>query len=268
MLRVLLVTQDDPFYVVIFFRELFKCDFKDKFQLIGVIIQPPLGKKSKKVLIKQMLDFYGLWNFVVHGVKYVFLKVLNTIAVKLFKGKFPGSFSVNHILLKNDVNIFDLKNINSEKSIRFVKSLNIDIIFSIAASQIFREKILELPDKGCFNIHTSKLPKNRGMMPNFWSLFNYDLDPTSAITIHKMNNNLDDGEILIQHEFQLNPNESLDTLIRNTKKESVNVFFKAIDKLSSNEVKLLPNDSLRATYNTFPTKEDVRRFIKKGLKLQ
>ncbi|MCL5027590.1 MAG: hypothetical protein M1480_01075 [Bacteroidetes bacterium] len=268
MLKVLLVTQDDPFYIPIFFKELFKEDISRKFELLGIIIQPPLGKKSIKKLIIQMLNFYGLFIFFVLGTKYVVYKLLNFIAVKVFNGKFPGIFSVEHILRKKDLRIIKIKNINAKESLVFLSSFEVDIIFSIAASQVFKKGILELPKLGCFNIHTSKLPKNRGMMPNFWSLYNYDKEPYSAITIHKMNENLDDGEILLQEEFKLDPIESLDTLIKKTKKISAEIFLKAIDMLGNKKIDLIKNDSTMATYNSFPNKEDVLRFKAKGLKLR
>lgn len=268
MLNVLIVTQNDPFYVPVFFRELLKENISEKFNLKGIVIQRPLGKKSLKKLIRQMYDFYGLGNFLVMGTKFIIYKLLNLIAVIIFKGKFPGVFSVEHIILKNEIKKIQLGNINSPESIEFLKSLNIDIVFSVAASQIFRKNILELPKLGCYNIHTSKLPKNRGMMPNFWSLYNYDKDPVSAITIHKMNENLDDGDILIQKEFDLNPKETLETLINRTKVMSSEVFIKAIDLLNSQPANLIKNDSSKASYNTFPRKEDVARFKKKGLRIR
>jgi len=268
MLKILLVTQDDPFYVSIFFKELFKQNLANQFELVGVIIQPPLGKKSKQKLIKQMVDFYGYWNFLVLGIKYVIYKVLNLIALKLFKGNFPGAFSVEHILLKNNIKIIDVKNINSKDSLNYLNSLKLDLIFSIAASQIFKKDVLNIPRVGCFNIHTSKLPKNRGMMPNFWSLFNYENDSISAVTIHKMNETLDDGEILLQKHFNLDPKESLDSLIRRTKKLSVVAFLEAIKILNNGNINFIVNDSKFATYNTFPTYEDVKRFKAKGYRLR
>jgi len=268
MLKILLVTQDDPFYVSIFFKELFKQNLANQFELVGVIIQPPLGKKSKQKLIKQMIDFYGYWNFLVLGIKYVLYKVLNLIALKLFKGNFPGAFSVEHILLKNNIRIVDVKNINSKDSLNYLYSLKLDIIFSIAASQIFKKDVLNIPRVGCFNIHTSKLPKNRGMMPNFWSLYNFERENTSAVTIHKMNETLDDGEILFQKLFNLDSKETLDSLIRRTKRLSVIAFLEAIEILRKGNINYIVNDSKYATYNTFPTKDDVTRFNAKGYRLR
>jgi methionyl-tRNA formyltransferase len=267
MLKVLLVTQDDPFYIPIFFKELFSRQITDKFQLVGVVIQAPFGKKSIKKLFKQMFSFYGFKNIILVGSRYLIYKVLALIATKFFNGKFPGVFSTRHILLKKEFKIIDLGNINSQESIELINKLEVDVIFSVAASQIFKNEILDLPRLGCYNIHTSKLPKNRGMMPNFWSLYNFNEDPVSAVTIHKMNEKLDDGKILVQEEFTLNPNESLDKLIRRTKKFSVDVFLKALSKIEKGSNNLIENDPSKATYNTFPTREDVLKFESKGLKI-
>jgi methionyl-tRNA formyltransferase len=268
MLNIILITQDDPFYIPIFFKELLKRDVSKDFKLVGVVIQPALGKKSIKQLILQMLYLYGFVNFLIVGVKFITYKLLNYFSIKIFKGKFPGIFSVEHLLRKENLNIIQIKNINSQDSLNFLKTLNLDIVFSIAASQIFKEDILNLPRIGCFNIHTSKLPKNRGMMPNFWSLYNYDKDPVSAITIHKMNSKLDDGEILLQQLFDLNPKESLDKLIKRTKKITAELFLEAIIMLDTGKQKFIKNDSSVASYNTFPNKEDVKKFRMKGLRIR
>ena len=268
MLNILLVTQDDPFYVPVFFKELFKEEISQKFNLIGVVIQKPLGKKNFSNLISQMFNFYGFSNFLILGAKFVTFKLLNFIAIRIFDGKFPGTFSVEHIVRKNNLKIIEIGNINSKKSLDYLISLNLDIIFSIAASQIFKENVLKLPKMGCFNIHTSKLPRNRGMMPNFWALNNYKEDSVSAVTIHKMNEKLDDGDILIQKEFKLDPEESLDSLIRKTKKMSAEIFLKSIEILNNASITLMKNDSKNASYNSFPKKEDVLRFKEKGLKLR
>jgi methionyl-tRNA formyltransferase len=206
-------------------------------------------------------------SFLREGFKFIYYKLFNIIAVKLFHGKFPGTFSTEHILLKNNFKMLQIKNINDVESIEFLKTLKPDIIFSIAASQVFRKNILDLPAIGCFNIHTAKLPHNRGMMPNFWSLYNYDKEPISAITIHKMNEKLDDGDFLIQHEFELNPRESLTELIIRTKKMSAGVFLNALELLEQGKRELIRNDSSKATYNKFPNSEDVKKFRKKGLRL-
>ena len=60
-----------------------------------------------------MLDFYGYKNFLVIGTKFILFKILNFVAVNVFNGKFPGTFSVEHILSKKKLKIIQIRNINA-----------------------------------------------------------------------------------------------------------------------------------------------------------
>ena len=266
-LNIMFITQDDPFYIPHFFQEFIDIFNDSDICIKGVVIQAPLGKKSFSNLVKQMFDFYGVVDFVRLGIKYTIAKILNLVAVKLFKGNFWGIFSLEHLLLKKDWKIIYVTNVNSNKFIDMVEEQNIDLLVSVAASQKLKSEILSKPKYGCINIHNAKLPKNRGMLPNFWSLYNYDTEPISAMTVHKMNEKLDEGPIILQKEFSLNPQESLDELIIKTKRANAHLILEVIQMYKQGEPNYLSNDSKAATYNSFPTKEDVRKFRAKGLKL-
>lgn len=266
-LNILFITQDDPFYIPFFFRE-FDRIFRDpEVRIHGVVIQAPLGKKSFRALLGQMLDFYGFRDFVRVGIKFAVYKLLNLVAVKACRGKFPGAFSVEHVLLRIGWPIYHARNVNAPEFLETIRSLHLDLIVSVAASQKFQAALMETPRMGCINIHNSKLPKNRGMLPNFWSLFRHDEEPVSAMTVHKMNANLDDGEIVLQEEIRLDARESLHELIIRTKQRNAHVILEAIRLFKVGHPPIYPNDSKLATYNTFPTKEDVRKFRAKGLRL-
>jgi methionyl-tRNA formyltransferase len=267
MLKILFVTQDDPFYIPEFFKEFDRIFNDPEIKIEGVVIQAPLGKKSIGSLIKQMLDFYGPVNFTGLGFRFAVNKVLNSIAIKLFKGKFPGACSVEHYLLKHNWKIIKTNNVNSPEFISMVKAMNLDLIVSAGASQKFKKTILNTPKFGCINIHNSKLPKTRGMLPSFWSLLNYDVEPTTAMTVFKMDEALDSGDIILQWPVKLDPKESLEELIIRTKKENAHILAEALNLYKNGEPPLLPNDDSQATYFSFPTKEDVKKFKAKGLKL-
>lgn len=266
-IRILIITQDDPFYIPVFFKEFDRIFNDERIDLLGVVIQTPLGKKSLPKLMSQMYNFYGAFDFVRIGIKFVIYKILNVIASSVFGGNFPGCFSLKHFLMKKKYNIINLSNINSESSVSILREMNLDLIVSVAASQKFREKVISIPKFGCINIHNSRLPKNRGMLPNFWALYNSDTTPLSGITVHKMNASLDDGPIVLQEDLLLDSKESLHKLIIRTKKHNAHMILRAVQMFISGEPPLLQNDSSLATYNTFPTKKDVELFKKKGLKL-
>lgn len=198
-----------------------------------------------------MFRFYGLFDFTRMGLRYTRNKLCN-----------PG---LDKIAAMNGVKALKAKNINSKRFLDKLRELNPDAIVSVSAPQIFRKKLLELPRLGCWNVHGGRLPRYRGMMPAFWTLFNGEKE--GAITIHKMNSKLDDGEILYQYVYPIELGETLDHLIRRSKIKAAEVLLEALEILRQRDFQLVPNNTQKATYFTFPSAKDVKRFRRKGLKL-
>jgi hypothetical protein len=46
------------------------------------------------------------------------------------------------------------------------------VIVSVSCPQIFKKELIELPARGCLNVHGASLPQYRGVMPSFWMLAN------------------------------------------------------------------------------------------------
>jgi methionyl-tRNA formyltransferase len=266
-MNIVFVTQDEPFFVPHFFVEFFAHLRDDRIKVSGIVIQAPLGNRSLARLMRQMLDFYGGPHFIRVGARYVGFKLMNAIAVGLFRGRFPGMFSVEHFLLKNHLGILRCEDVNSAAFVDRLRSLDLDLIVSVAASRKFGKELLSVARYGCINVHNSRLPRNRGMLPNFWSLYHYETEPVSGMTVHAMNDSLDDGPIVLQEDLRLDPAESLDSLIVRTKRLNAHLVLRALSLYHRGTPPLTPNDRAHATYNRFPTRADVERFRAKGLRL-
>lgn len=182
-------------------------------------------------------------------------------------GNFLTSIRLSILQKKNNWPILQNVDVNSDDFFEFVKSKNLDLLVSVGGSQKFKKRILEAPKYGCINMHNSKLPKFRGMLPTFWALLNFENDSTSATTIFKMDEDLDSGPIILQEEFKLDEEESLDHLIKRTKRDGARLMVEAIKKYQSGEPKLYPNNPSEATYFSFPGKKDIQRFNEKGYRL-
>ena len=103
------------------------------------------------------------------------------------------------------------------------------------------------------------------MMPNFWVMHNGDKQ--SEITIHTMDAEIDRGYILLQREFDIDRSESLDQLIKRTKRLAARHLLDALEMVEKDEVQpVLPPD-VEESYYTFPTREDVKRFRRQGNRL-
>lgn len=68
------------------------------------------------------------------------------------------------------------------------------------------EHTLDIPEKGMFNVHYSKLPSYKGADPLFWQLKN-GLKEVS-LSIHKMTSEFDEGPIFFSRELLLFPGEN------------------------------------------------------------
>jgi methionyl-tRNA formyltransferase len=255
------VTQDDPFYVRCFFDEFFKV-YPDLREIESVVIQRPMGKKTTGALIRQMVEFYGPLDFLRMGDRYARGMVLSQLSRMFPKEEW---FDLKRLCMAKKIEVRYQDGIHQPEFLEQLRQNKIDLIVSVAAPTIFKKELFELPRLGCINIHHAPLPRYRGMMPNFWQL--YHGEETVGITIHKINHQIDEGEIILQKQIPINPGESLDTLIRRTKRLGAQCMVEAIDMLKKNKVHYKENKPGEGSYFSFPTRRDVQRFRAMGNRL-
>lgn len=255
------ITQEDPFYVRLFFEEFLRA-YPRRAEIAGVVVAPTMGKKSLAKLVRQMYDFYGLRDFLVMGMRYAFYKVANKLARLLPLGRF---YSIEQVCRHYGVPVYATANVNHEEFLAQLRVIDPDLIVSVAAPQVFKPALIGVPRLGCINIHNSRLPKYRGMLPNFWQMYNGE--KSVGTTVHRINAALDDGEILLQSETPILAGESLDSLIQRTKRAGASLMQQAIEALRDGTAGSIVNAREEATYFTFPTREDVREFRRRGYRL-
>ncbi len=106
-------------------------------------------------------------------------------------------------ILDNQITIIDTE--NSSYFYSFIKKNEIDLIV-INSWGIIPNEILTLPKFKTLNIHPSMLPMYRGALPTLWSLKNND--EKSALTYILLNEYIDDGIIIGQHQFGIEKSDN------------------------------------------------------------
>lgn len=76
----------------------------------------------------------------------------------------------------------------------FLKTLDPDLFIVAAYAEILKQNILDIPPKGCINVHGSILPKYRGAAPVPRSIMEGEVE--TGVTIMKMALQMDAGDIL------------------------------------------------------------------------
>ena len=95
---------------------------------------------------------------------------------------------------------------NNEEFIQEIKNLKPDVICVVAYGKILPKEILDIPEKGCINVHGSLLPKYRGAAPIQWAVLNGE--KTTGVTTMYMDIGMDTGDIILKKEVEIGENET------------------------------------------------------------
>jgi methionyl-tRNA formyltransferase len=230
--------------------------------ILGVVIQRPLGQRSKKALLQRMVDFYGPVVFTLISLRYFMQKIVNRLNLL---GIIKKACSIEYYCRSHGVRILAYRNVNHPRFVRFVRESKIDLIVSVAASQIFKSEVLKAPRLGCINIHNAPLPDYRGMMPSFWQMFHGE---TQAVaTIHEMIEEIDKGRIVYQERTTIEKGMTLDALIKKTRKVDALALLKVLHMFKQGRVKYRRLPKIKGSYYSFPSKRDVVEFKNKGYRI-
>ncbi len=113
---------------------------------------------------------------------------------------------VKQLALEENIPVFQPEKIKDPENVEYLKKFNADIIVVAAFGQILSKEILDLPPKGCINVHASLLPKYRGAAPIQWAII--DGETETGITIMQMDEGLDTGDMLLKKEIPIMPDET------------------------------------------------------------
>lgn len=265
-MKIVFFTQEDPFYVKIFFDEFF-ANYSSLDEIKAVVISKAMGHKSIWALVKQMYGLYGPFNFIRVGFKYVFYKIMSKrkLSKSLESGKSDKSvdrtYSVKQTVEAYGIEVIERSDINSESFLELIRGYDVDLFVSVASPIIFKEDLINIPKLDCINIHNAPLPKYRGMLPNFWQL--YHGEKTAGITIHRIGKGIDTGDILIQQFVQIASDETLHSLIVKTKKKDADMIANIVESFKKGTVaSMLPEGN--GSYFSFPTRRDVKELQRRG----
>ncbi|MDD5503701.1 MAG: methionyl-tRNA formyltransferase [Candidatus Omnitrophica bacterium] len=166
----------------------------------------------------------------------------------------PAQSPVKECARALSLETMEFDDVNSGTAIKALRGLDADIFVVSAFGQIFGQRLLALPKLYPVNIHASILPCYRGASPLQRAIINGD--EKSGITIIVMNEFLDQGDIIAVEETVITDADDAVVLSRRLAGLSAQLIVKTVDRIESGMVKLIPQDSARATYAPKLTKAD------------
>ena len=254
-INVSIVTIDEPFYVPIMIKNLIDIS-PSSIEYDCIVIVPAKPKKmSQYEYVTYQLGLLGKMEFSKLLFLYCWKKFLNGISFR--------EYSVAKVAKNRGIPIVLSNSLKEGNLLKILKSFGPDVILSVASSRIFGKDILSIPKIAALNVHAGMLPKYRGINPSFWALLNEEKE--SAVTVHYINEKIDDGDIIAQNVFSLENMKSLKQVYLKVLEIAPNIVLNSLLDINRGEVKRTKNDSSISSYYSFPTKDDGRKFRSLGL---
>ena len=256
-MKIIILTQEENLYLPKSFATV-RREFPD--EVVCIVSSPAMSTHGGP--LKGFIKHFRLF-----GIKGTWIMSWRVIMAKLkaksckptAKGPF---YSIKHVADAFKIPHYYVAKVKHQQFQDILDKHKPDLLISISCPQIIGKKIRDRIPMGCINVHGAPLPKYRGLMPVFWVLRNGETK--TATSVHDLMAKLDDGEILVQKEVAITPQDTWDSLVTKTKAEGARALIEAIKQIKEGSVQRKPNREEDATYFSFPTTKDRKAFAKAG----
>lgn len=126
-----------------------------------------------------------------------------------------------------------------------LRDLGPDVIVVVAFGRILPPEILDLPPRGCVNLHASLLPKYRGAAPIQWAIINGE--PETGITTIRMDPGMDTGDILLHERVSILPEDTAGSLSVRLAERGADLLLRTLKGIEAGDVVPIPQDHSAAT---------------------
>ncbi len=135
-----------------------------------------------------------------------------------------------------------------------IEKLSPDLVVVVAYGKILPPWLIELPKKGCLNLHASLLPAYRGAAPIQRVLL--DGLKKTGVTVMLMDKGMDTGPILAMEEISISDQDSTGTLARKLAERGAKLLSKTVRLWTEGQIKPVLQDNRMASIAPKITKED------------
>lgn len=156
------------------------------------------------------------------------------------------------------IRVQDVADVNAPAFLDALRGLGVDLIVSINTPQKVKAPLLALPAHGCLNVHFGMLPRYRGLLPIFHAVMNGE--PSFGVTVHLMDEKLDNGDIVAQRAVPIGASDTLDSLYPKAFAVASELLAEAIDACARGSLVRRPNAEAEKTYYSYPSPERIRAY--------
>lgn len=153
---------------------------------------------------------------------------------------------VKELAARHEITVLQPENFKQPAAIETLRELAPKLIVVAAYGLILPPAVLEVPERGCVNVHASLLPRWRGAAPIARSI--EAGDARSGISIMQMEAGLDTGPVFARAAIDIHPEDTTATLQERLAELGAQVLIKYMPALLAGTLAAEPQNNAEATY--------------------
>lgn len=156
--------------------------------------------------------------------------------------------------LKHGLRVYQPRSVKKRIVQEKLAAVEADLFVVIAYGKILPQAVLDMPKRGCINIHGSLLPDYRGAAPIQWSIVRGEKE--TGITTMLMDVGMDTGDMLLKRSIAIAFDDTTATLAEKLSTLGSELILETIPKWISGELEAQKQDDDKATYAPLIAKSD------------
>jgi methionyl-tRNA formyltransferase len=172
---------------------------------------------------------------------YTVAGVVTAVDKPAGRGRKLNESAVKKYASSQNLTVLQPTNLKNEVFLQELKTLNANLQI-VVAFRMLPKVVWQMPEFGTFNLHASLLPAYRGAAPIHWAVINGETK-TGATTFF-IDDKIDTGEIILQEEIEVLPNETVGTLHDKLMHLGATLVSKTVDYISKGNVKTIKQPDL------------------------
>ena len=153
---------------------------------------------------------------------------------------------VKEVAIAHNIPVFQPESFREEETVQQLRDLKPDVVAVVAYGRILPQKVLDIPPKGCINIHASLLPAYRGSAPYQWAVL--DGLQETGVTAMYMCREMDAGDMIYTAKTPIGENETAGELLDRLAVLGADLLDKTLTAMEKGTVQGIPQDHSKATY--------------------
>ena len=151
---------------------------------------------------------------------------------------------VKELALQHHIPVYQPATLKNEDEQAKLRALAPEVIIVVAYGKLLPKAVLDIPPRGCINVHGSLLPRWRGAAPIQWSVIAGD--QKAGVTTMQMAEGLDTGDMLLTYETEIGARETAGELFDRLAQAGAALLVETLEKLDS--ITPRPQDDSQSCY--------------------